>query len=87
MALHLSAKSLALDKGRLEYFDEEEWRIITLTVGHMDSRFQYTDIDLFAPSCGSIGDFTDIKKYDEGYVVPPRMRDYNCQIRNFDGAF
>ena len=51
----------------------------------MDSRFQYTD--LFAPSCGSIGDFTDIKKYDEGYVVPPQMRDYNFQVRNFDGAF
>ena len=52
----------------LATFDEEEWRIITLTVGHLDSQSQ--DTDLFAPSCGSIGDFTDIKKYDAGYVVP-----------------
>ena len=54
-----SARVKASIHTRLESFDEEEWRIITLTVGHMDSRFQYTD--LFAPSCGSIGDFTDIK--------------------------
>ena len=83
-----SARIKASIHTRLESFDEEEWRIITLTVGHMDSRFQYTD--LFAPSCGSIGDFTDIftdvQKYDEGYVVP-QMRDYNFQVRNFDGTF
>ena len=69
----------------LASFDDEEWRIITLTVGHLDSQSKYTD--LFAPSCGSIGDFTDIKKYEEGYVVPPKMRDFNFPVRNFDGAF
>ena len=69
----------------IESFDDEEWRIITLTVGRLDSQTKYTD--LFAPSCGSIGDFTDITKYEKGYVVPPQMRDYNLQIRNFDGAF
>ena len=39
-------------------FDNEEWRIITLFVNHLDSKTKYTD--LFAASCGSIGDFTDI---------------------------
>ena len=52
----------------LSTFHNEEWSIITLMVEHLDSQSKYTD--LFAPSCGSIGDFTDIKKYDEGYVVP-----------------
>ena len=69
----------------LTSIDDEEWRIITLMVEHLDSQLLYTD--LFAPSCGSIGDFTDIKKYGEGYVVPPQMRDYNFSVRNFDGAF
>ena len=69
----------------LTSFDDEEWRIITLFVEHLDSQLKYTD--LFAPSCGSIGDFTDIKKYGEGYVVPPQMRDYNFPVRNFDGTF
>ena len=40
-------------------FDDEEWRIITLFVNHLDSKTKYTD--LFAASCGSIDDFTDIK--------------------------
>ena len=61
-----SARIKASIHTRLASFDEEEWRIITLTVGHLDSQFKYTD--LFAPSCGSIGDFTDIKKFDEGYL-------------------
>ena len=74
----------------IESFDDEEWRIITLTVGHLDSQTKYTD--LFAPSCGSIGDFIDITTRenhagDKGYVVPPQMRDYGIQVRNFDGAF
>ena len=45
-------------------FDDEEWRIITLFVNHLDSRLKYTD--LFAASCGSLGDFTDIKQSEEG---------------------
>ena len=56
-----------------------------MTVGHFHSRNQYTD--LFAASCGSIGDFTDIKHYEEGYAIPPRMSDYNFPIRNLDGTF
>ena len=44
----------------LSTFHNEEWSIITLMVEHLDSQSKYTD--LFAPSCGSIGDFTDIKR-------------------------
>ena len=69
----------------LTSFGNEEWRIITLFVGHLDSWLKYTD--LFAPSCGSIGEFIDIVKDDEGYVVPKQMREFNFPIRNFDGAF
>ena len=36
-------------------FDDEEWQIITLFVNHLDSKLKYTD--LFAASCGSLGDF------------------------------
>ena len=69
----------------LTSFDDEEWKIITLMVEHLDSQLKYTD--LFAPSCGSIGDFTDIKKYEEGYVVPAKMQEFNFPVRKFDGAF
>ena len=69
----------------LASFEEEEWRIITLTVGHLDSQSKYTD--LFAPSCGPIEDFTDIKKYDEGYVVPPKMRNFNFPVRTSTAPF
>ena len=51
----------------MEHFDGEERRLITRTVG-FDNR---NDADLFAASCGSIGNFTDIKQYDEGYAIPP----------------
>ena len=70
----------------LSTFDDEEWRIITLMVEHLDSQSKYTD--LFAPSCGSIGDFTDIKKYEEVYdMVPAKMRNFNFPVRKFDGTF
>ena len=69
----------------LTTFDDEEWRIITLFVGHLDSQLKYTD--LFAPSCGSIGDFTDVRKNDETYIMPKPMKDYNFPVRNFDGTF
>ena len=36
-------------------FDDEEWRIITLFVNHLDSQLKYTD--LFAASCGSLGEY------------------------------
>ena len=69
----------------LTTFDDEEWKIITLMVEHLDSQLKYTD--LFAPSCGSIRDFIDIKKYEEGYVVPAKMRNFNFPVRKFDGTF
>ena len=82
---HGSARIKASVRCRIEYFDGEEWRIITMTVDHFDSRFQHKE--LFAASCGSIGDFTDIKKYNEGYAIPPQMLDFSCPIRNLDGTF
>ena len=66
-------------------FDDEEWRIITLFVNHLDSKTKY--IDLFAASCGSIGDFTDIKLGDEGYAMTRQMKHFNVPVRNFDGTF
>ena len=66
-------------------FDDEEWRIITLFVNHLDSKTKY--IDLFAASCGSIGDFTDIKLRDEGYAMTRQMKHFNFPVRNFDGTF
>ena len=66
-------------------FDDEEWRIITLFVNHLDSKFKFTD--LFAASCGSLGDFTDIKQGDEGYAMTRQMKHYNFPVRNPDGTF
>ena len=66
-------------------FDDGEWRIITLFVNHLDSKTKY--IDLFAASCGSIGDFTDIKLGDEGYAMTRQMKHFNFPVRNFDGTF
>ena len=66
-------------------FDDEEWRIITLFVNHLDSKTKYTD--LFAASCGSIGNFTDIKLCDEGYAMTWQMKHFNFPVRNFDGTF
>ena len=58
---------------RFAIFDEEEWRLITMTCGHFDHATQYTD--LFAASCGSIGDFTDVKKHaDDTFAIPPCRR-------------
>ena len=69
----------------LTTFDDEEWRIITLVVNHLDSHLKYTD--LFAASCGSIGEFTDIQKLQAGYAMSRQMKHYNFPIRNFDGTF
>ena len=69
----------------LTTFDNEEWQIIILVVNHLDSRLKYTDF--FAASCGPIGDFTNIKKLDEGYAMSRQMKHYNFPIRNFDGTF
>ena len=69
----------------LTTFDDEEWKIITLMVEHLDSQLKYTD--LFAPSCGSIGDFTDIKKYEEGYVLPAQMQTLTSRCANSMAPF
>ena len=66
-------------------FDDEEWRIITLFVNHLDSKTKYTD--LFAASCGSIGDFTDIQSGDDGYAMTRQMKHFNFPVRNLDGTF
>ena len=66
-------------------FDDEEWRIITLFVNHLDSQLKYTD--LFAASCGSLGEFTDIKLNEEGYAMTRQMKHYNFPVRNPDGTF
>ena len=42
---------------RTATFDDEKWKLITLMCSHM---VNYND--LFAPSCGSVGEFTDIKQ-------------------------
>ena len=59
----------------LTSFDDEERRIITLFVNHLDSHLNFTD--LFAASYGSLGDFTDIKKVDEEYAMTQQMKHYN----------
>ena len=51
--------AMAIKHTLFAIFDDEEWRIITLFVNYLDSKTKYTD--LFAASCGLIGDFTDIK--------------------------
>ena len=66
-------------------FDDEAWRIITLFVNHLDSKLKYTD--LFAASCGSLGEFTDIKQSDEGYAMTRQMKNFNFPVRNLDGTF
>ena len=45
-------------------FDNEKWKIITLMCSHMAG---YKT--LFAPSCGSVGDLTDIQLDAEGNLA------------------
>ena len=54
-------------------------------VNHLDSKLKYTD--LFAASCASLGDFTDIKERAEGYAMTRQMKHFNFPIRNPDGTF
>ena len=54
-------------------------------VNHLDSNSKYTD--LFAASCSSLGDFTDIKQSEEGYAMTRQMKHYNFPFRNPDGTF
>ena len=65
-------------------FDDEEWKIITLFVEHLDSQLKYTD--LFAFSCGSIGDFFLILR-NEWYVVSTKMQNFNFPVANSTAPF
>ena len=68
---------------RTATFDNEEWKLITLVCSHY-ARYEA----LFAPSCGSVGDFTDIKQDAEGnQAVTLEMQCYSCPIRRLNGAF
>ena len=49
------------------------------------TKCKYTD--LFAASCGSLGEFTDIKMSDEGYAMTRQMKNFNFPVRNLDGTF
>ena len=53
-------------------FDEEKWKLITLTCSHMADCHH-----LFAPSSGSVEDFTDIKvDVDANPEITANMRNY-----------
>ena len=64
-------------------FDDEEWKIITLMCSH------YADYyTLFAPSCGSVGDFTDIQQDAVGNLaITYEMQCYNFSVRRLNGDF
>ena len=40
-----------------------------------------------AASCGSLGEFTDIKMSEEGYAMTRQMKNFNFPVRNLDGTF
>ena len=62
-------------------FDDEEWKIITLMCSYMAG---YET--LFAPSCGSVGDFTDIQQDAEGNLaITSEMQCYNFSVRRLNG--
>ena len=66
---------------RTVIFDDEEWKIITLMCSHMAG---YET--LFAPSCGSVGDFTDIQQDAEGNLaITSEMQCYNFSVRRLNG--
>ena len=58
-------------------FDNEKWKIITLMCNYMAG---YKT--LFAPSCGSVGDFTDIQQNAKGNLaITSEMQCYNFSVR------
>ena len=68
---------------RTATFDDEKWNIITLMCSHYVN--YYT---LFAPSCGSVGDFTDIQQDAEGNLaITSEMQCYNFSVRRLNGDF
>ena len=50
----------------IESFDDEEWRIITLTVGRLDSQTKHTD--LFAPSVVLLGTSPTLRNMIKGML-------------------
>ena len=59
-------------------FDDEEWKIITLMCSYMAG---YKT--LFAPSCGSVGDFTDIQQDAEGNLaITSEMQCYSERMKS-----
>ena len=64
-------------------FDGEEWQLITLMCSHYADYYA-----LFAPSCGSIGEFTDIPHEANGNLaIPADMNNYCFTVRTFTGEF
>ena len=64
---------------RIATFDDEKWKLITLMCNHFAHPANYTDI--FAPSCGSIGNFTDISP-DKAITL--QMRSFNFPVRRLN---
>ena len=66
---------------RTATFDDEKWKIITLMCSHYASYYK-----LFAPSCGSVGDFTDIQQDADGNLaITFEMQCYNFSVRRLNG--
>ena len=64
-------------------FDDEKWKLITLMCSHMAD---YNNV--FAPACGSVGDFTDTKQDAEGNLeITSEMLCYSFSIRRLTGEF
>ena len=71
---------------RFATFDQEHWRLITLTQGPFDHTDAFTG--LFAASCGSIGKFTDIKRLEDGtFAIPVTMQKYSFPFRQLNGRW
>ena len=67
-------------------FHNERWRLITFLGGPFDSTTDYRD--LFADTCDSIGEFTDIHQHNEGaYSIAEDLRRFNFPLRNIDGRW
>ena len=64
-------------------FDDEKWKLITLMCSHMAD---YNT--LFAPSCSSVGGFTDIKiDADANLEITSEMQKYCFSVRRLTGEF
>ena len=71
---------------RTATFNDEKWKLITLMCSHYAYPAHYTQ--LFAPSCGSIGDFTDIMMDADGKLaITNEMQNYSFPVRRLNGEF